>query len=58
MRMEIDGAKESYESMNYDMVLYIPKPAYPYPTKIFIYSDKEPGMQVENYIRSSINNDL
>ena len=58
MRMEIADAKKAYETMNYDMVLYIPEPSYTYPSKIFIYSSKEPGMQVENYIRSSINNDL
>ncbi len=58
MHMDIDMAKKTYEEMNYNMVLFIPKPAYTYPTKIFIYSKKEPGMQVENYIRNSINNDL
>ncbi|OYT12329.1 MAG: ABC transporter permease [Bacteroidetes bacterium 4572_112] len=58
MHMDIDDAKKAYETMSYDMVLYIPEPAYTYPSKIFIYSSKEPGMLVENYIRSSINNDL
>ncbi|MCK5846286.1 MAG: ABC transporter permease [Bacteroidales bacterium] len=58
MRMDINSAKEAYETMNYDMVLYIPEPSYTYPTRIFIYSNKEPGMLVENYVRSSINNDL
>jgi len=58
MHMDIDDAKQAYETMSYDMVLYIPEPAYTYPSKIFIYSSKEPGMLVENYIRSSINNDL
>ena len=51
-------AKKTYEDINYNMVLYIPKPAYTYPSKIFIYSNKEPGMNAENYIKKSINNDL
>jgi len=58
MQMDIDEAKSSYEKTGYNMVLYIPKPAYTYPSKIFIYSKSEPGMSVERKIRRSINNDL
>ena len=58
MHLEIDEAKKNYENLGYNMVLYIPKPAYTYPSEIFIYSNKEPGMMVENYIRGAINNDL
>ncbi len=58
MHLDIDVAKRDYEKLGYNMVLYIPKPAYTYPSKIFIYSKKEPGMNVEQYIQRSINNDL
>ncbi len=58
MHMDIAKAKTTYEDINYDMVLYIPAPAYTYPSKIIIYSSKEPGMSVESYIKNSINNDL
>ncbi len=58
MHLEIDKAKLNYEELGYSMVLYIPEPSYTYPEKIFIYSNKEPGMMVENYIRASINDDL
>ena len=58
MHMDIDEAKSSYEKIGYNMVLYIPKPAYTYPSKIFIYSKSEPGMNVERKIRRSINDDL
>jgi len=58
LHLEIDAAKRDYEKLGYNMVLYIPKPAYTYPSKIFIYSNKEPGMNVEQYVQNSINNDL
>ncbi len=58
MHMDINKAKKNYEKIGYNMVLYIPKPAYTYPKEIFIYSNSEPGMSVERKIRSSINNDL
>jgi ABC-2 type transport system permease protein len=58
MHMDIDEAKSSYEKIGYNMVLYIPKPAYTYPSKIFIYSKSEPGMNVERKILRSINDDL
>ncbi len=58
MHLDIAAAKRNYEKLDYNMVLYIPKPAYTYPQKIFIYSNKEPGLNVERYIRNSINNDL
>lgn len=58
LHLDIDAAKRDYEKLGYNMVLYIPKPAYTYPTKIFIYSNKEPGMNVEQYVQKSINNDL
>ncbi|RLD44676.1 MAG: ABC transporter permease [Bacteroidetes bacterium] len=58
MHMDIDEAKESYKKIGYNMVLYIPKPSYTYPKKIIIYSQSEPGMNVERKIRKSINDDL
>lgn len=58
MHMDINNAKQAYSKIGYDMILYIPTPAYTYPSKIYIFSDKEPGMLVENYIRSTINDDL
>jgi len=58
MHLDISKAKLNYEELGYSMVLYIPEPSYTYPEKIFIYSNKEPGMMVENYIRASINDDL
>lgn len=58
LHLDIDVAKRDYEKLGYSMILYIPKPAYTYPSKIFIYSNKEPGMNVEQYVQNSINNDL
>ncbi len=58
IHLDIEAAKHDYAKLGYNMVLYIPKPAYTYPSKIFIYSKKEPGMNVEQYIQTSINNDL
>jgi ABC-2 type transport system permease protein len=58
MHMSIQEAKKTYQEIGFDMVLYIPKPSYTYPTSVFIYSEKEPGMMAETHIRNSINNDL
>jgi ABC-2 type transport system permease protein len=58
MHMQIEESKKNYTALGYDLILYIPKPAYIYPSKIFIFSAKEPGMNVETYIKNSINDDL
>ncbi len=58
MHMSIQEAKKTYQEIGFDMVLYIPKPSYTYPTSVLIFSEKEPGMMAETHIRNSINNDL
>ncbi len=58
MHMNIQEAKKTYQEIGFDMVLYIPKPSYTYPTSVLIFSEKEPGMMAETHIRNSINNDL
>lgn len=58
MHMSIQEAKKTYQEIGFDMVLYIPKPSYTYPTSVLVFSEKEPGMMAETHIRNSINNDL
>jgi ABC-2 type transport system permease protein len=56
--LNIDEAKKNYKHLGVDIVLYIPQPSYTFPHHVIMFSDKQPGMMVESYIRSSINNDL
>ena len=58
LHMKIETAKDNYDRLGADMILYIPQPAYTFPSEIYIYSKKQPGMIAESYIRSSINDDL
>lgn len=58
INMEIDDAKLNYDKLGIDLILYIPQPAYTFPSSIILYSKKQPGMNVESYIRNSINDDL
>lgn len=56
--MDIEQAKRNISNLDIDIILFIPKPEYSYPTEIFLYSKKQPGMVVESLIRNTINDDL
>ncbi|MBN2745926.1 MAG: ABC transporter permease [Bacteroidales bacterium] len=58
LNLEIDDAKKNYNQLGVDLILYIPQPSYTFPHHIILFSTKQPGMNVESYIRNSINNDL
>jgi len=58
VQMEIADAKRNYDKLGADIILYIPQPAYTFPSHVILFSKKQPGMSVESYVRSSINNDL
>lgn len=58
VNMGIDDAKLNYDKLGADLILYIPQPAYTFPSTVVLYSKKQPGINVESFIRISINNDL
>lgn len=58
LNLEIDEAKKNFKHLGLDVILYIPQPAQTFPHHIILFSSSEPGMNVESYIRTSINNDL
>ncbi len=58
LNLEIDDAKKNYNQLGVDLILYIPQPSYTFPHHVILFSSKQPGMNVESYIRTSINNDL
>lgn len=58
LHLEIDVAKRNYKELGMDVILYIPQPAKTFPSHVILFSNKQPGSNVESYIRSSINNDL
>lgn len=55
---DIETAKQSMSDLGVDVILYIPEPAYTYPSKIVLYSEKSPGIKVESNIRNQMNDDL
>lgn len=58
LHLNIEQAKTMMDTLGLDIILYIPQPAYTYPSNVVLYSRKQPGMIVESYIRNSINDDL
>ncbi len=56
--MDIHQAKKNISNLDIDIILFIPKPEYSYPTEIYLFSKKQPGMVVESLIRNTINDDL
>ena len=58
VNMDIDDAKKNYDKLGADLILYIPQPAYTFPSHVILFSKKQPGINVESFIRTSINNDL
>lgn len=58
IHLEIDEAKKELSKLGVDHLLYIPKPAYVFPSKVIIYSTSGSSLKVESDIKSQINNDL
>jgi ABC-2 type transport system permease protein len=58
LTMEIETAKENISNLDVDIILYIPEPAYTYPSKVILYSEGSPGMRVESNVRNQMNDDL
>jgi ABC-2 type transport system permease protein len=58
LNLEIDDAKKNFKHLGLDVILYIPQPSYTFPSHVILFSSQEPGINVESFIRTSINNDL
>jgi ABC-2 type transport system permease protein len=58
IHLEIDEAKREIENLGIDYILYIPEPAYVFPSKVYIVSPKGSNLKVEADVKGQINHDL
>ena len=54
----LELAKEDFFKSDDYALLYIPKPKETIPTSVYIYSDKQPNIEVKTYIQSIIKNEV
>ena len=54
----LETAKEDFFKSDDYALLFIPKPKETIPTSVFIYSDKQPNIEVKTYIRNIIKNEV
>lgn len=56
--LSLETAKEDFFKSDDYALLFIPKPKETIPTSVFIYSDKQPNIEVKTYIKNIIKNEV
>ena len=58
LNLGIDDAVSEIDKLGVDYILHIPEPAYVFPAKVVIISNKESNLKVESDVKSQMNHDL